>query len=785
MSQVPTTTPFLKRIGLSEDEQKVLLSLLALGPLSAGEISRYTGIKPISKIRGILENLFSKNYAYNIDGLVDKAIGLYPFREIAEEAGKDSAKINQLVAELKQYVADQIKHFDQVMKETEDFVRAEKVNSTEKITKNSEANRTAISTKLKESTTTISTNVDATKKKIKTETDDFLVKQTEAVETFETNANGNLDDFATSAKSKSNDALQQMSSTIKAKNETFLTEGTNTLEKVNKSIIKHADELSSILKDSSKEKLETTRDHVLFGLESFVTETEGNVSTLSETLTTATDEQATFIKETTEEAKKNRIDLNNQLKDGVAGSFDKVKEDFAADLNGFEDKFNKQLEKIANKFKKQIDELNASTAEEIKGLIENANATINDLTAKHNEEIATNVDIDTKAVEDGTSAMIAKVEGQNSKALQTITASTDAIKSSTVLLKANYSADINTKVEDTITGMHSSIDSSVSATKSEYDTTKIAVVDKLSSLTNEHTNSSASTATNTIQEITALADTTVTTTKDSLKETKGTLMNSTKKTKQKVATDATGSVDTVGTTATTTLNEMSTQATTGIRNSEETSISTIGAITDVVETSVRKEIESVKGGFNDYYNRFSKDALKISQLLKEFKNQNEAFQTDVSTYPRPIVETAILYSKDAVFDRLDDMLTQRIKSNVTMVIPDPIDIPTKTIGKVKPQAKMTIISKIDEINHKSIIDEINAVDSIGRTKIRKIGMQDMVGYSEYIAFDRDGGEEMLIAFKDETEKEWVGILSKSDGFKNVVIGETLGRQALSISRELK
>ena len=64
-------------------------------------------------------------------------------------------------------------------------------------------------------------------------------------------------------------------------------------------------------------------------------------------------------------------------------------------------------------------------------------------------------------------------------------------------------------------------------------------------------------------------------------------------------------------------------------------------------------------------------------------------------------------------------------------------------------------------------------------------MQDMQGYSHYIASDRDGGEEMLIAFLDETEKEWVGVLSTSDGFKNVIIGETLGRQALSISRELK
>ncbi len=120
----------------------------------------------------------------------------------------------------------------------------------------------------------------------------------------------------------------------------------------------------------------------------------------------------------------------------------------------------------------------------------------------------------------------------------------------------------------------------------------------------------------------------------------------------------------------------------------------IKEITSVVETSVRKEIEAVKGGFDDYYKRFARDALKISKLLQNFKTQHESLLNGVVIYPRPKIETALLYSKDAVFDRLDDMLTERIKSNVTMVIPDPTDIPTKTLGKVKAQAKMTIVSKI-------------------------------------------------------------------------------------------
>jgi len=781
----PLSTPFLERIGLSAEEQKVYLALLALGPLSAGEISKYTQVKPISKVRSTLASLYEKNYAYNIEGLVDKTIGLYPFRDFAEQAEGDSKKIDKLVSELKNYVAEQIKHFEQVMKDTEDYVRAEKNKSNDLITQNSEKNRTAIETRFTESTTTITSTVDSTQKKIKSATNAHLRNQTETIDAFEAKSYEDLDAFSSDLKAQTESALDEMSTDIKGKNDDFLTEGSSALDSANRAIASKTNNLATTLKSSTKDNLEEARDHLLSGLETFATETEGNINGLNETLTAATNEQGVTIKDITEEAKKNRIDLNIQFKEGLAESFEQVKEHFAGDVSDFEGKFNKKLSKIVAKFKTQIDTLKEETAIEIKALSDNANASVGDLVSKHNEEIAANVDIDNKAVTDGTAKMLAKVDEQNSSAIATIDSSTGTLNSTTMLLKTNYSADLGSKVEETVTTMHSTINETAEETKNEYDATKTTVIDKLTTLTTGNSDASATVANQSSSNISSITDQVTTGMKDDVKLAKDTFLDATKKTTRKVANDSKTGVDTIGETATTAVTEMSTQSKTGIKNNEETSIGAITNITQIVETAVHKEIEAVKGGFDDYYKRFAKDALKISRLMMEFKTQNEAFQETIMTYPKPLIETAILYSKDAIFDRLEDMLTERIKSNVTMVIPDPTDIPTKTLGKVKDQAKMTLISKIDEINHKTIIDEIKASDSLGRTKIRKIGMQDMQGYAQYIAFDRDGGEEMLIAFMDETEKEWVGILSTSDGFKNVVIGETLGRQALSISRELK
>jgi sugar-specific transcriptional regulator TrmB len=780
-----STSPFLTKIGLSETEQKVYLSLLGLGPLSAGEISKYTGVKPISSIKTILEKLFGMGYAYNIDGLVDKAIGLYPFAEIAAEAENDAKKIDQLVTELKKFVDEQIQRLTQVMKETEDFVRAEKKKNSDRVSQNSNESRAIVDAKVAEATQTVTTTVDSTIKSVTSSANSFLNKQTETADTFETTTNENMATFGADLKSKAEAELQTLSSEIKTSNDAFLADGTSTIESTAKTIASKTNNMGKGLKDDSKTKLDGTRDHLLNGLESFVSETEGNVGALNSNLAGITKEQADSITATTNEAKKNRIDLNNQFKTGIAESFQKVKGDIAKDFDGFQNKFASKLESIANKFKKQIDDLRTATAKDVALLCEEATVTVTELANKHNEEIAANVDLDNKAVEDGTASMLAKVNATNKKATSDIGKSIETMNSNIVLLKATYSGDINSQVDETITSMHTAIDGTVQETKEAFNATKDAVVQKLSTLTSGNTSATAKTATKQTGAIKTATDSLVEGAKTSLAETKGALLDETKKAKNKIANTTKSGVDTIGTTATTTLGETGTQAKTAIRSNEETTIGAIEAITGIVETAVRKEIETVRGGLDGFYKRFARDAVKISETLREFRDQHQALQTVVKEFPRPRIETTILYSKEAIFERLSEIITTRIKSNVTMVIPDPTDIPTKAIAQVKQHVKITIISKIDEVGNKAIIDEIKASDTIGRIKIRKIGMQDMIGYSEYLAFDIDGGEEMLIAFKDETEKDWVGVLSTADGFKNVVIGETLGRQALSISRELK
>ncbi|MHA1188209.1 MAG: hypothetical protein ACTSSK_15320, partial [Candidatus Heimdallarchaeota archaeon] len=480
-------------------------------------------------------------------------------------------------------------HFEQVMKDTEDYIRAEKTKSIDFITQNSEENKTAVETSFTESTTTITSTVDSTEKKIKSATNAYLRKQTETIDAYEAKSYEDLDAFSSDLKAQTSSALDEMSTDIKGKNDAFLSEGTSALDSANNTIAAKTDNLASNLKSTSKDSLEGARDHLLSGLETFATETEGNINTLNETLTSATNEQGSTIKEITEEAKNNRIDLNNQLKEGLAESFVQVQDHFATDATEFEGMINKKLTKIVAKFKGQLDALKEEAAVELNGLIENANASVGDLANKHNEEIAANVDLDTKAVTDGTATMLAKVDEQNSSAIATIGSSTETLNSSTMFLKTNYSADLGSKIKETVTTMHTTISASAEEAKNDYDATKSSVVDKLSTLTTGNSDASATVASQSASNIDSITEQVTTGIKDAVKVAKDEYTTETKKATKKISSDSRTAVSTLGETATAAVTDMSTVAKTGIKNNQESSIGTVTNVAQIVETSVRKK----------------------------------------------------------------------------------------------------------------------------------------------------------------------------------------------------
>ncbi|MEA2071558.1 MAG: hypothetical protein U9O98_09750, partial [Asgard group archaeon] len=272
----PSTTPFLDRIGLELEQQKVYLALLALGPLTKGEIRKYTEIQSIPKIEKILDTLKQKQYAYQIEGLVDKAVGVYPYREIAAEAENDAEKIDQLVKELKQYVADQIKHFNKVMKDTEDFVQKESSKAKKKITDMSAETRNSIRSKNEESLNTIESQKTSTSNLVTTTAKTFLDQQTGTTDEFETTTSNNLKDFTSTQKEQITSFATAIQTNIESFHESSAkaldsfasktdTVTTDFVTKSNQNISleeEKSDELLEEIKTDSNTKLQKLQNHI-------------------------------------------------------------------------------------------------------------------------------------------------------------------------------------------------------------------------------------------------------------------------------------------------------------------------------------------------------------------------------------------------------------------------------------------------------------------------------------------------------------------------------------------
>ena len=92
----------LQQLGLASHEEKVYITLLALGQLTTGEISRYSGQDYFQTERAI-ERLIERGLVRNVQG-VSRFVAFYPFEGFVEDAQKGVKILATLGLDLDSYV---------------------------------------------------------------------------------------------------------------------------------------------------------------------------------------------------------------------------------------------------------------------------------------------------------------------------------------------------------------------------------------------------------------------------------------------------------------------------------------------------------------------------------------------------------------------------------------------------------------------------------------------------------------------------------------------------------
>ncbi|MHA2334307.1 MAG: helix-turn-helix domain-containing protein, partial [Candidatus Hodarchaeales archaeon] len=107
-----------------------------------------------------------------------------------------------------------------------------------------------------------------------------------------------------------------------------------------------------------------------------------------------------------------------------------------------------------------------------------------------------------------------------------------------------------------------------------------------------------------------------------------------------------------------------------------------------------RNVDTVKSSMKDYSNKFKEQTTGLNAVLKEQEIAVSELKEKILATETPDVDTAYIIGKKAILNYIEIMI-QRMKSSLTLVIPDPVDIPVQAIKDSKPHHRISVVSSFD------------------------------------------------------------------------------------------
>lgn len=161
----------------------------------------------------------------------------------------------------------------------------------------------------------------------------------------------------------------------------------------------------------------------------------------------------------------------------------------------------------------------------------------------------------------------------------------------------------------------------------------------------------------------------------------------------------------------------------------------------------------------------------------------EDFERIVNGYTYPKVTTLPVIGRGSALHTLDFYLSD-FKASVTLLIPNPSDIPVDLISKTKRPKRVTVASLFDLNNpsEKAMVSKLIEQDNV---TVRQLSpSHDETGYPQYISADRDSEEIFFGAFDAENRAEFAGVVSSNRQYIEF-IGRVITSDFLSKARKIE
>jgi len=217
-----------------------------------------------------------------------------------------------------------------------------------------------------------------------------------------------------------------------------------------------------------------------------------------------------------------------------------------------------------------------------------------------------------------------------------------------------------------------------------------------------------------------------------------------------------------------------------VNNLAKTATDQLNATNEMITAGIQAEITTFETELTDFTSKFKDVTQQNDEMFRNYVNSLEKIATLTTEKKYPTVQTAPIISKEATLSYIHDMFG-RMKGGMTLLIPNINDIPVDLILATKTHQRITVVTLIDPTTHADLLKKLFQRPNV---RIRRLDTTRFIGGERYIASDRDG-EEVILGIVEDTG-QIVAIASQSEAFISligkIVIGGTFLAQSVEITR---
>ncbi|MHA1228089.1 MAG: helix-turn-helix domain-containing protein [Candidatus Hodarchaeales archaeon] len=788
----------LDSLNLDFQESKVYIVLIALGPLSLGEIVKNVEFS-IEDTRKYMQSLKEKGYVFEIPGIETRFRAILPFDALKVSAESAISQMEKLGAGLDEYISQKLSIITTKLREESSKISEGVAKAREEIKKAEMKAEGDTEARIARHTLELEQTSDQTKDQIKN--------------TFQEKEKGNQEIFKgmKETSQKQIDNLRTVFNEVNNQVAKTFSEGLD-------DSVTQVEEKTTEINEKVGESVNTT----LSSLEQGIQNVQNSMGNTGQVIFSSIDERNTklssHLEKVSENIKKTVTDLSHNTQ---------------AKSIGYLEEFNKEIQQKIDVSKKEIDNTLNGTKEEIIsksiGSTGNLQQTLSDVLIKAQNQINDAFAKSRELLNQQVQEARAKIEESIGQFSEAVSVQTDSdiqkliINAESTL--AVLSSDTQSVTEKTKESISSNLTKLVNATTSSVESTKKNAVQELNTIVENLKKEVQSIIEGFNQEL-APQEKEIRELLSNLKETLVQFQNESRESYKKRISEFKATVENKNQLLSQTINDktnslmeefqalisnLNTQTSEYDNNFKETLTESVIKTTErlmgqtrefqekiisvvneiekaaieqiektdkTVASSIQAEISSLETELSDYSGKFKEVTERNEKLLKNYLYSLEKIASLVRDTKQPPVQTAAIISKDATLSYIHHLF-RKMKGSITLLIPKVSDIPVDEILETKNHQRVNLVTVMDPKVHGDLLKKLLQKPNV---RVRRVDQTKFVGVEKYIAADRDG-EEVLIAITED-KGGVVAIASQSEAFVELMGKIILGDYFLARSQEI-